>query len=837
MISSSDIQTDFTRKKTRPHRPLFSIMNVCKVSVVFVTFASLLTFALVTLNKTTKDYASESRHLLSRKLQFPFLPSSRAARYTCPEVGADPVEIPHNSNVELDIVPSGTLCTLVLRTIKCTGLEVFGVQLLPGVKTEFITPVARSYNGNEWEAAAGQFSTQTFDCDGVTCSTKTKARPSLEFFPFVFYKYELISFSDDRDLTGSERAARFFEQSTFGATTQELSSWEFSGPTAEVIDLLFLTNAAFWLRNQFALTPTSHRARFRELASTRALRVKPMGSIQHACDPNTIWHSYSFRVKDVTGLTLTKYVTITNTTEGTYLMSMNNVTRTEVASIGFEDYNATFDFPVDLSVCDVDEEIGGNLELEVDGECRSFIGGNPPINITSESSPRPDYIITKTPEDFSAFSEISAQTRYDEYFLSSGISDTSCDFLHVGAHPVYIDFGEGADPRWLSFDPRIKLLENTLGNPIQDGGGSQELLGSRCSNVARNFLNAESCVLSQDVETCSSAYAFPDAEITLSASTLFNFFLLTENYVYAIADLRVEKSPCEANTFSRWQKIDNFTQCVNDTIVTDEATVDTLKELLLNAEEDQSIFSTETGWLRDIKYEAGTCSVPLTTPNSTVSTTRSFVMIPVEDECWELVHPEYYSVYDMSPWVTRHPGGSEKITQFIENNEVFLQFPSDHEMERWEMNKELFPFVGRYNGTVLFQDLPISLQQDNVAEEFGAAGQDADGLIVVCGSVNEIPNDLSKGYTGFAMSIEDDYEDKNSQEKKDQRNAVWLDTVLSAPDQLRQRMAWALSQLFAISPDDVVEDEQTEGFTYYYDIFVRNAFGTYFDVLKEVSYR
>ena len=46
----------------------------------------------------------------------------------------------------------------------------------------------------------------------------------------------------------------------------------------------------------------------------------------------------------------------------------------------------------------------------------------------------------------------------------------------------------------------------------------------------------------------------------------------------------------------------------------------------------------------------------------------------------------------------------------------------------------------------------------------------------------------------------------------------------------------ALSQLLVISPSSIVSPFQTESFLTYYDIFVRNAFGNYYDILKEVSY-
>jgi uncharacterized protein (DUF1800 family) len=61
--------------------------------------------------------------------------------------------------------------------------------------------------------------------------------------------------------------------------------------------------------------------------------------------------------------------------------------------------------------------------------------------------------------------------------------------------------------------------------------------------------------------------------------------------------------------------------------------------------------------------------------------------------------------------------------------------------------------------------------------------------------------------------------------------------ALEAPDQLRQRVAWALSQILVVTPNQIDNaDLLSECFLNYYDIFVRNAFGNYRDVLKEVSY-
>ena len=60
--------------------------------------------------------------------------------------------------------------------------------------------------------------------------------------------------------------------------------------------------------------------------------------------------------------------------------------------------------------------------------------------------------------------------------------------------------------------------------------------------------------------------------------------------------------------------------------------------------------------------------------------------------------------------------------------------------------------------------------------------------------------------------------------------------ALTAEDQLRQRMAWALSQILVISPTLLRDRESSEATLQYYDIFVRNAFGNYRDILKQVAY-
>ncbi len=60
--------------------------------------------------------------------------------------------------------------------------------------------------------------------------------------------------------------------------------------------------------------------------------------------------------------------------------------------------------------------------------------------------------------------------------------------------------------------------------------------------------------------------------------------------------------------------------------------------------------------------------------------------------------------------------------------------------------------------------------------------------------------------------------------------------AIGAPDQLRQRVAFALSQILVTSRADISLGGKPQAMMDYYDIFVRNAFGNYHDILREVTF-
>ena len=70
----------------------------------------------------------------------------------------------------------------------------------------------------------------------------------------------------------------------------------------------------------------------------------------------------------------------------------------------------------------------------------------------------------------------------------------------------------------------------------------------------------------------------------------------------------------------------------------------------------------------------------------------------------------------------------------------------------------------------------------------------------------------------------------------DQKKTVWTNIALTADDQLCQRTAWALSQIFQISPKFLTYNSLSEAHTNYYDGFVRNCHSTYKHVMKVVAF-
>jgi uncharacterized protein (DUF1800 family) len=68
-----------------------------------------------------------------------------------------------------------------------------------------------------------------------------------------------------------------------------------------------------------------------------------------------------------------------------------------------------------------------------------------------------------------------------------------------------------------------------------------------------------------------------------------------------------------------------------------------------------------------------------------------------------------------------------------------------------------------------------------------------------------------------------------------ERHEEWVRVAVSAPDQLRQRVAFALSQILVISEQSGALEGNPNSVADYYDVLLRHAFGNYRDLLEEVT--
>lgn len=109
--------------------------------------------------------------------------------------------------------------------------------------------------------------------------------------------------------------------------------------------------------------------------------------------------------------------------------------------------------------------------------------------------------------------------------------------------------------------------------------------------------------------------------------------------------------------------------------------------------------------------------------------------------------------------------------------------------------------------------------------------------VLLCGSEGEVANDAGMDPSEPQFQQYGHHASQMEEALKFNLHAVPHTVFLTAEDQLRQRMAFALSQILVVTQNQVDNlEEEVEMYFNYHDIFVRNALGNYRDVLREVSY-
>jgi len=713
-------------------------------------------------------------------------------------VGDPPMTVPSGLTMELGM---GTVTTstqpqlLALWTSPPVGGQPTGIA------------VARSYGDGTWEAtAAGRAMVQNCRNDTGRCLLQIFGEGNLT----------LAAVRIEAPPTADQAAARLLLQGTFGPTLATIAEAKALGPKA-------------WLLAQAAKPATLHRAYFRARAGAKAPVTSNAGQAFGPCDGGSRWRSFAFQSLDI-GQPLSVTFSGANFS-GTATLAVSGVTRTEIAASllpSLLKLNST----ASITICTVAElgGVGGTVALASNWSlCMTPQATlrNPPVSFAAS----PARLVSAG--GTAALVELTPP-RAGVRLMAAAPSGCLDALGSVAGVPNVTAFARGDDGVLYVYDPRLALLENTVQAPV----AVALRLGPQmtCPNVPKTFLNEAGCVAS--VAGACSADQFSSALFRLDSAALRAWYTLEGRLVYMVSGLRLddEPDPC-TGVLSRWMR--SAGACSAPTA--------------LSASTNSTIYTR----LRDSAVSGEiihdmTVGCPLAAANKGASLTVTELDGTLA--CWRHVHPDEANVYDFTGWsrLGAHPGNSfaqanglpNPIANFGDQGGTVLFYPAMHDMARWTANKKQFPRLGRFGETVDFAALPTEVQGAKVAARFGAAstGAPKGGVVDVCGSPGEsmVSPALGSRYVLQQFKVDDGSSATPGADHPFDsysfKQSVFAGVVLTAPDQLRQRIAWALSQILVVTNNQVDDPRTTEFFLAYYDIFVRNAFGTYGDVLREVSY-
>lgn len=176
---------------------------------------------------------------------------SPVLKYTCPTLDGETIDLGSSARIiELESSMINSLCTLTKVMTDNSTITPF--------------PIARSYESNDWEAAAGPTATSVFAASPITCENGVCRvnLPSLTAAKYVLTTYNYA-------LTPKNEAARFLEKTSFGQTREGIDN------LLSNVGILTDVQRATFVQNQMSDIPiTSHREYWRK-------RTNPKVGIAH----------------------------------------------------------------------------------------------------------------------------------------------------------------------------------------------------------------------------------------------------------------------------------------------------------------------------------------------------------------------------------------------------------------------------------------------------------------------------------------------------------------------------------------------------------------------------
>ena len=748
-------------------------------------------------------------------------------------------------------------------------------------------PTARSYDGAAWEAlypASGELPVNVSQCSSSQCTLMLPPAAS-----GYLYRVDIVNTAGSGLSTLELRqraAAKLLIQGTFGPTRDELNNLTTRLETRTEEQL-----SAEWVAEQIATPPSLHRVFYRERAQPR-VAITRQGRM--ACEPMSRWLRYAFTIQDITvfepdtssqnydGAPVSN-ITI-STQSGVGAVYVNGLLRTHIRdmstwdstnALGVSEGNnwtgyvcrvmegvrwissnshGRFGSGVDLSACGCKVSPTGRSSYWPPGcSASNFVRlQNPAVELVGELDPSTTLVASVSEADVQHLPWIG-RSDHGSYGTTLGINGNSA----TEADPVYDEVmivttmrapctlstvaqsirGRGFliyNGSAYVHDPRLALFDNSLESGrdrhLQANLRSHAANLNQCHNAPKSILNRDTCMPS----TACAPLSYRAVGVHLNHSTLRTFHEHTNAYIYAVAGLRIDNtvgSPCIGT--SRWLLVSE-SACGNGETALDTATKATLAQAIRGSTDAINPL------VRDAI--ANTVSGSCTSTYNGVSAIGA--RVDVDGSCWEHSHPLSLNVYEMNQWAVNHPGNSyfgadaNPIKAFANRGETTLQFPASHMMSRFTGAVSTFALLGKYADTVDFPNLPSTAKNAEVARVFDALI--VGGASESCGSPGEVANVPSKGHhfhhddRGRVIGwVKETYH--NLDKYYGHSAQIHLHLAMQAPDQLRQRAAHALIQIFVMSHEGADFLWNTEIWIAYYDILVRHAFGNSRNILLEIS--
>jgi cullin-associated NEDD8-dissociated protein 1 len=701
-------------------------------------------------------------------------------------------------------------------------------------------PAARSYDGYEWESVH-PINLQ-YSCDDASqCSVLLPP----EECGGIHYVIE--SHLTDNP-TPQQEAAKLLEQATFGANR-------------ELIHELSTKTAHDWIKEQMddAVTPPSlHRVHYRQRSNSHVRQTIDKFGLRGPCEKGSRWNRWAFnRYRDVG-----KTIELETTNHGTYIMRVDGVARTEIDTLTFGNslagQNTFFNLFGLLYICRGQSDYATQTQAEL-------VLANDPSHCDSANQvgriqmPIVDFVT----DPVSLGLEVLVAPLEE---LDPAVLDVKLLSLSIEQCPLTLSWPnfvkDSNDGTYYVEDRRVDFIG--LDDPTTVSGLG--LSSKTCPTAPRTFLSEDSCVVRHD---CAPP-VYTSGSFVLNAENVRKYYEVGGQYVYRVVNLpiitdsssRYEMfSPCnDAQTYKRFdwtpfrfvRKNAPLGACTSPH---PDATVHgSISQILAETLTGLSPIEQDNKRVLDVVIPKSTCYDPF---KSAMGASFNVNDVNGATTCWTHSHPDEWSVYNFDTWTMWHPGNLEAhighkknpIAAFAETpssileDQVSLEVPGWHPDERFQDSKRLFDRLGNFGDLIDFDDLPSSAKNAEVADALGAvlSTDDISEYRQVCASPGEVSNVPSLGHQYRLQKGGDTGEMGNDSVDQDgysfnQKSKIWNTVSTYAKDQLRQRVAWVLSSIFVVTSVDINIEHSSESWTSYHDIFVRNAFGNYFDVMREVSF-